>query len=116
MRYRLVALTVESSVMLLRHLGNFDWDEIVILTANGYKTMAVRELPEHFNGSVPVGRLRPVYFWGGPMVAKQFEGDYMTFIIDRAIYVMCEKGWAHVNATIAYCEGLSKGAKCTQKA
>lgn len=107
LRDRLTSFSIEGSLKLLKCFGGCEWDYITVLTANGYVNMPAKTLPEHFNRSVPVGRLKPVYFWGGPMMAKQYKGDYLTFLVDRAMYRMCEKGWAHVNATILYCEGLA---------
>lgn len=102
LRERVADFSVEASIPLLRHLGNCDHDKITVLTHQGYRIMFVWELVEHFNRSVPVDRIRPMYFWGGPMLAKQFKGDYLTFIVDRAMYRACEKGLAHVDATILY--------------
>jgi hypothetical protein len=109
LRDRLSGLTIEQSVVLLRNFGHYDSDKITVLTHRGYRNMFVWEVVEHFNGSVPVTKLKPVYFWGGPMVSRQYKGDYLTYIVDRAMYVMCEKGWNYVNATINYCEGLYAG-------
>lgn len=106
LRERIAGFSVEASLPLLRCLGHCEHDKITVLTHQGYRNMSVWELVEHFNGSVPVDRIRPVYFWGGPMLAKQYKGDYLTFIVDRAMYRACEKGWAHVSATIGHCEGL----------
>lgn len=94
---------------LLKCLGHCEWDQIIVLTTNGYQTVCARELPALFNRSVPVTLLKPVYFWGGPLHAKQYKGNYLTFLVDRTMHRMCEKGWAHVNATILYCEGLAAG-------
>jgi len=105
LRERLSEFTIEGSILFLRNLGHYEWDKITVLTTNGYREMFVWELVEHFNGSVPVDRLHPVYFWGGPMVAKQYKGNYLTYLVDRAMYATCEKGWVTVNATINYCEG-----------
>lgn len=107
LRERLADFSVEASLPLLRCLGHCDHDKLTVLTHKGYLEMFVWELVEHFNRSVPADRIRPVYFWGGPMMAKRYRGDYLTFIVDRAMYRTCEKGWAHVNATINYCEKSS---------
>jgi len=106
LRDRLSGFTIEQSVTLLRNFGHYEFDKLTVLTHRGYLNTSVWELTEHFNGSIPVGKLKPVYFWGGPMVAKQYKGDYLTYIVDRAMYTMCEKGWAYINSTILYCEGL----------
>lgn len=111
LRDRLSGFSIEGSLDLLKCLGGCEWDQITVLTANGYTTIPAKTLPEHFNRSVPVDRLKPVYFWGGPLIAKQYKGDYLTFLVDRTMHCMCEKGWAHVNATILYCEGLAAGEK-----
>ena len=111
LRTRLLKFTIEQSVLLMRNLGGYELDKITILTHNGYRRLSVLELVEHFNGSVPVDRLKPVYFWGGPMIAKQYKGDYLTYLVDRVMYAMCERGWLYVNATIAYCEGLASAVK-----
>lgn len=107
LRDRLSGFTVEGATVLLRHLGQYQFDKITVLTHKGYRNMPAFELVGHFNGSVPVDRLKPVYFWGGPMRARQYKGDFLTFLVDRAMYTACEKGWAQVNATINYCDGVT---------
>jgi hypothetical protein len=91
---------------LLKCLGHCEHDKITVLTHQGYRSMFAWELVEHFNCSVPVDRIRPVFFFGGPGMV-QYRGDYLTFIVDRAMSRICEKGWAHVNATILYCERMA---------
>jgi hypothetical protein len=111
LRDRLSGFSIEGSIDLLKCLGGCEWDQVTVLTTEGYQAVPAKELPLIFNGLVPVDRLRPVYFWGGPIGARQFKGNYLTFLVDRVMYRMCEKGWAHVNATILYCEGLAIGRK-----
>ena len=110
LRERIKDFSVEASVHLLRCLGGCDHDTLVVLTHQGYRSLRAADFVEHFNPSVPVDRIRSVYFWGGPLQAKQYKGDYLTFIVDRAMYRTCEKGWAHVQATIVYCEGWASAS------
>lgn len=106
LRKRLSFLTIEASIVFLRHLGAFEWDKIITVSSKGFVRHYVYELPLHFNGSVPVDRLRPIYFDGGPMQSKGYKGDYLTFLVDRAMLVMCEKGKEHVDALIEYSRGF----------
>ncbi len=107
LRERIAGFSIEASLPLLKRLGRCDYDRITVLTHLGYRDMFVWELVEHFNRSVPVDRIRPLYFWGGPLLAKKYKGDYLTFIVDRAMSRVCAYGWAHVNALIVRCEGSS---------
>ena len=105
LRDRLSKFTIEQSVLLLRKFGHYDFDKLTVMTSKGCHNLSVWELVEHFNGSAPVDRLRTVYFWGGPMAARQYKGDYLTYLVDRAMYAMCEKGWTFIHLTIIHCEG-----------
>jgi hypothetical protein len=108
LREQLSFLTIEASIVFLRHLGGFERDKIIVLSARGYARHFICELPQHVNGSVPVDRLRPIYFEGGPSQAKRYKGNYLTFLVDRAMLVMCEKGKEYVDAVVEYSKGFIK--------
>jgi hypothetical protein len=108
LRDKLAALTIETSVIFLRNLGHFESDKLIVIGAGGYRRLCPKDLPVHFNGSVPVNRLKPVYFHGGPQGVKKYKGNYLTYLVDRAMYVMCEEGKAHVDALIEYCKGFAQ--------
>lgn len=108
LREQLSFLTIEASIVFLRHLGGFERDKIIVLSARGYARHFIWELPQHVNGSVPVDRLRPIYFEGGPSQAKRYKGNYLTFLVDRAMLVMREKGKEYVDAVVEYSKGFIK--------
>jgi hypothetical protein len=105
LRDKLAFLTVEVAPIFLRSLGNYEHDKLIV-TLGGARRIQAQHLAEHFNGPVPVSKLKPVYFQGGPQGSKLYKGNYLTFLVDRAMYVMCEKGKAHVDAVIEYCKGF----------
>jgi len=106
LRDRLAFLTIETAPIFLRSLGSFEFDKLIV-TLGGARQIEAQFLAEHFNGKVPVSRLKPVYFHGGPQGSKLYKGNYLTFLVDRAMYVMCEKGKAHIDAIIEYCKGFT---------
>jgi hypothetical protein len=114
LRKRLAPFSVAGSVPLLRSFGRFDLDRVNVLTRLGFRYISVNELGKHFNRTVPVDRIRTMCFTGGPLQAKQFKGDYLTFIVDRAMIVVLAKGLAHVEATILYhLEAVDASPTCT---
>lgn len=105
LRKRIAGFSLEASIPLLRRLGCGGHDTLVVLTHRGHYNMSARELVKHFDRSIPVDRIRPVYFYGGPLLAKRFTGSYLTFLVDRAMHRACEKGWAAVDTVLIICEG-----------
>jgi len=108
MRDKLAFLSVETAVIFLRNLfESFENDKIIVLSAKGYIRLTAGELPLHYDKDTPVSHIRTVYFYGGPMQATQYKGDLLTFLIDRALLISCEKGIEFVDSVVAYAKGFT---------
>jgi hypothetical protein len=94
-------ITLREATILLRHLGNYHCDPVII-RHGGYYRMPAKEVWEIFSAIEYAINIRPIYFRGGPMQAKLFKGTYLTFLIDRCMLVSFEKGVEHVNRIISY--------------
>jgi len=107
LRNRLTFLTIESAVMILRHFGDAVADELLVLSAGGYCRTTPAELVQDFNPKAPTFKVGPVYFYGGPNILRQYKGNYLTFIVDRAMRAQFRHGPQFVEDVITYVEGVT---------
>lgn len=104
-RRQIAWITLDEAIILLRQLGGFEKDEIVVRVSAGYFTMQVRSLLEHYSRSEYCINIRPVYFTGGP-IEKRYKGTLLTLLLDRILLMSHEKGCAFALRTVKYARGF----------
>jgi hypothetical protein len=93
--------TLDEAVILLRHLGGYEGDTILV-QLQGYRHVAIRDLAHYFNGVEYCINIRPIYFHGGPVGGRRFKGTFLTFVLDRLLLVAHEKGADHALTLVKY--------------
>lgn len=100
-RNKVMWLTLDEAVILMRHLGGFEHDEIII-RHGGARKIRLCDLRQYRDGQEYCINIRPVYFDGGPTSKKRYRGTLLTMIVDRMLAVSIEKGNSFVRATVKY--------------
>jgi len=102
-------ITLSEGVVLLRHLGEFQRDHIMVrgTGVKGHHRIPAMQIRELFSAMDQAASIQPVYFYGGPMQAKLFKGSYLTLLIDRCLLVSFEKGVKYVDRIIQYARGFA---------
>lgn len=103
-------LTLAEAIVLLRHLGDFELDRIIVL-AGGYHHFPAHQLPHHFDPYEYCTNIRPLYFQGGPFGGRKFKGTFLTMVLDRVLLVAHEKGAEHVDKLVSYARGFGTTSK-----
>lgn len=104
-RARVDNLTLDSAVVLLRNLGNFDLDDLVPPNKIHHFPVDIKRL---LGGQTQVREVTcRLLFKGGPSQATIFKGTFNTFILDRMMLVACEKGLDFVDSILNYSEGFA---------
>jgi len=108
-RCRVENLTLTCATILLRNLGNFDLDALQVTSWAVDTFSTTPEVLARTRAAMRVGDLSNtlVQFNGGPAQAQVFTGDYTLFILDRIMYMLCERGVDFVEQILAYSEGFS---------
>lgn len=101
-RRRIAWITLNEAIILLRHLGDFETDKIVVHAPAGFYTVPVQNLLEHFSPTEYCINIRPVYFTGGPVGEKQYKGTLVTLLLDRILLISHEKGCAFALKMVTY--------------
>lgn len=106
MRETLNPITIEGAATFLRHLGSYQYEMITVLGSRGYNQLTPVELVENFNPTAPARKVGPVYFTGGPK-NKDYKGNYLTFLVDKAMKAQFINGPKFVLDVIKYVEGVT---------
>lgn len=106
-RKRIGWITLAEAIILLRRLGCFHVDKIIVC-AGGYRHVIVEDLFHHFSGSEFCINIRPVYFDGGPTGGKQYKGTLITLLLDRILLMSHEKGAAFVLREVDYARSFGQ--------
>lgn len=107
-RRRIAWITLNEAIILLKHLGDFDTDNIVIQAPRGYYTVSVKDLHEHFSLAEYCINIRPIYFLGGPVGGKRYKGTLITLLLDRILLMSHEKGCAFALKMVTYARSYGK--------
>lgn len=105
-RKELEYFTLTEAVILLRNLGGFQYDKVMVLMKDprfrGYRQFAFCDLLDHLSPNCFCRHIYPVYFTGGPQGGKQFKGTLLTMVIDRVIRASIDKGPTFAFKTVDY--------------
>jgi hypothetical protein len=100
---RLNRLFLHNSIVFLDRLGSFQYDTIsVIVEKKGCLTIQAVQICNYFSLLMPLDVIRPVYFEGGPMQSKKFKGTFLSFVADRTLLILCEKGKKYIDRLFDY--------------
>jgi hypothetical protein len=95
-RKELEHCTITEAVILLRNLGSYQFDKVMVLLRDarfrGYRQFAFCDLLDYISEDRFCRHVHPVYFTGGPGGDKQFKGTLLTMVIDRVILASVDKG------------------------
>jgi len=100
-RRKIGRITLAEGIILLRNLGNFHVDRVVIITS-GYHSVTVENLSYYFSNNTLCANMRPIYFDGGPTGGKRYKGTLVTLLLDRIFLMSHEKGAAFVLREVNY--------------
>lgn len=104
-RKELEYVTITEAVILLRNLGEFQYDKVTVLL-QGYRQLAFCDLLDHLSSACFCRHIHPVYFTGGPREDKQFKGTLLTMVIDRVIRASIDKGPTFALGVVKYARGF----------
>ncbi len=105
-RNKVAGLTRLGGEMLLRHLGGFEKDEVLI-RPHGIYTVKVCDLWQYYAYTKKCVNIYPVYFTGGPTGERRFRGTLLTLVIDRMLATCIEKGDTHVSTLVEYIKSFN---------
>lgn len=91
LRRNLQQLTVAEGIDLMKGLGSFHYDKMVLRWQGVFTEMRVLELPLYRNDAMLARLVHPIQFSGGPF-HKKYIGTFLTMVLDRAMLVMCQEG------------------------
>lgn len=110
-RDELWRLTLAEGIILLRHLGDFDRDKVIVLL-KGYHHFPVHQLLNHYDSHESCVNIRPFYFQGGPFGGKKFKGTFLTMILDRVLLVAHQEGAERIHNMVRYARSFGTTSKC----
>ncbi len=110
-RRDLCNLTMAEAIILLRHLGDFDHDRVIVLL-KGYHHFPAHQLLNHYDSHELCVNIRPLYFQGGPFGGRKFKGTFLTMVLDKVLLVAHEKGAEHVDKLVSYAKSFRITSKC----
>lgn len=112
-RKELEHCAITEAVILLRNLGGFEFDKVMVLLKErrhkGYYQFAFCDLLDFFSGDLFCRHVHPVYFKGGPKKTERFKGTLLTMVIDRVILTSVDKGPTFAYKAVTYARGFRKG-------
>ena len=97
-------LTIETTVIFLRNLGNYEKDTVKVLTSFGYIDCQVDALGFTFQSTVLARELKPLWFIGGPFAQQFYKGSLLTLAVDRAMLCSCERDLVFASSVADYCK------------
>ena len=112
-RKELEYCTVVEAIILLRNLGSFQFDKVMVLLKDprfrGYRQFAFCDLSGYLSEDRFCRHVHPVYFTGGPGGARQFKGTLLTMVLDRVIRASIHKGPKFALEAVQYARGFRTG-------
>jgi hypothetical protein len=109
-RKELEYCTVTEAVILLRNLGEFQYDKVTVVLKDprfrGCRQFAFCDLLDHLSSACFCRHVYPAYFTGGPQENKQFKGTLLTMVIDRVIRASIDKGPTFAFKAVEYARGF----------
>ena len=100
-RNKLWWITLSEAVALLRLLGDFNQDSVII-RKRGYRRLSVYDLWQWYSSKDYCNNIWPVYFKGGPFGETDFRGTFLTMVLDRVLLTGHKKGFETVLEIINY--------------
>ena len=112
-RKELEYFTITEAVILLRNLGDFQYDKVTVVLKDprfrGCRQFAFCDLLDHLSSACFCRHVYPAYFTGGPQGVKQFKGTLLTMVIDRVIRASIYKGPTFAFKTVDYARSFRTG-------
>ena len=109
-RTKVKGFTLRDAIRLLKRLGRFEKDEVLIC-CRGIYTIQVCDLWKYYsNDFARCGDIQPVYFTGGPTGEVRFKGTLLTLVIDRILAVCLEKGSTYVGDLVSNIQNSTQTA------